>query len=184
MLDPLRVPVEAYVPLENPYSYKGTGQPWDEQELHYAFARAAVIEVDAIDTYKLLSPFFGLSAGGLPTSISSTDTMPDFLPATGDVWTLKVTKVGLLNRKDDTLEGGKKAINRKWKSWSVILTGSQLLLFRDSSWATSLLAQSDSPEGQNIYPQVSLFKPDELWSVKDAIAVFDKSYTKACFVSF
>jgi hypothetical protein len=102
----------------------------------------------------------------------------EFFPPTNEVWTLKVTKVGLLDRKDDTVEGGKKAINRKWKTWSVILTGSQILLFRDPSWATSLLAQPKTPEGRVVIPQASLFKPDELLSVKDAIAVFDKSYTK------
>jgi hypothetical protein len=107
-----------------------------------------------------------------------TGALGDFFPSTGEIWTLKVAKVSLLDRKDDIVEGGKKATNRKWKTWSIILTGSQLLFFRDPSWATSLLAQSKSPDGHVIIPQASLFKPDELLSVKDAIAVFDKSYTK------
>jgi hypothetical protein len=107
-----------------------------------------------------------------------TGALGDFFPPTGEIWTLKVAKVSLLDRKDDIVEGGKKATNRKWKTWSIILTGSQLLFFRDPSWATSLLAQSKSPDGHVIIPQASLFKPDELLSVKDAIAVFDKSYTK------
>jgi len=108
--------------------------------------------------------------------------VPEFLLPTDEIWMLKMAKVGLLDRKDDTVEGGKKAINRKWKTWSVILTGSQLLFFRDPSWATSLLAQHESPDGHVIVPQVSLFKPDELLSVKDAVAVFDKSYTKVCHI--
>jgi hypothetical protein len=170
----LRVPVEAYVPLESPYSYKGTGERWNEEELQRVFSRAAVIEVGAMETTKSSSPFFPVTVGGMPGPMGA---MGEILLPTNDVWTLKVTKVGLLDRKDDTVEGGKKAINRKWKTWSVLLTGSQLLLFRDSSWATSLL---DSPEGHVVIPQESLFKPDELLSVKDAIAVFDTSYTKVC----
>jgi hypothetical protein len=180
LLEPLRVPVETHVPLESPYSYKGTEEQWNEEELQRAFARAAVIEVGAVDTSKSSSPFLSVSVGGIP---GPTGTAPEFLPATGELWTLKVAKVGLLARKDDTVEGGKKATNRKWKTWSVILTGSQLLLFRDSSWATSLLAQSKSDEPV-IIPQASLFKPDELLSVKDSIAIFDKSYTKVCHIYF
>ena len=42
---------------------------------------------------------------------------------------LKITKLGVIDRKDDLIEGGKKASSRKWKTWSVMLTGSQLLLF-------------------------------------------------------
>lgn len=148
--------------------------------MHNAFARAALIEVGAVDSYKASSPFFGLSVGGLPSPMTTMGAMPDIYPETGEIWTLKVTKVGLLNRKDDILEGGKKAINRKWKTWSIILTGSQLLLFRDPSWATALLRQSDSSDGQILLPQVPLFRPDELLSVKDAIAVYDKSYVKVC----
>jgi hypothetical protein len=42
---------------------------------------------------------------------------------------IRMSKVGLLTRKDDLLEGGKKGNWRKWKQWTVILTGSQLLFF-------------------------------------------------------
>jgi hypothetical protein len=42
---------------------------------------------------------------------------------------VRMTKVGLLTRKDDLLEGGKRGNWRKWKQWTVILTGSQLLFF-------------------------------------------------------
>jgi len=94
----------------------------------------------------------------------------------GDSGALKVTKIGLLNRKDDVLEGGRRASNRKWKQWTVVLTGSQLLFFRDPS--SFLGAQSVPADGQVTLPQVSMGRPDELMSVKDAVAIFDRSYTK------
>lgn len=94
----------------------------------------------------------------------------------GEGWSLKLTKVGLLTRKDDVLEGGKRATNRKWKSWTVVLTGSQLLFFRDVLRAHSLLASS--PGKQNIKPQPALLRPEELLSVRGTIAVYDKSYTR------
>ncbi|KAJ7139815.1 hypothetical protein C8R44DRAFT_660419 [Mycena epipterygia] len=177
MLGPLRVDVDAYVPRENPYSFQGTAGPWDEQDLQLAFAKANVIEVGAANTVRVTT-LLSLGPGGSATPLSShLSGFSDSSASSGEVSTLRVTKVGILNRKDDVLEGGKKSSNRKWKPWSVILTGSQLLLFRDPTWAAGLLSQTESPDAQFIFPQ-TVFKPDELLSVKDAIAVFDKSYTK------
>ena len=93
---------------------------------------------------------------------------------------IKVTKVGSLLRKEDTVEGGRRAINRKWREWCILLTGSQLLFFRDSTWASNVQAQLAKSNGQVLLQQTSLPQPDEMLSVRDAIAVFDRSYTKVC----
>ncbi|KAF7339914.1 Arf guanine nucleotide exchange factor sec74 [Mycena venus] len=179
MLGPLRVDVDSYVPRENPYSFQGTAGPWDEQDLQLAFAKANVIEVGAATSFRVTT-LLSLGPGGGPP-MSPMGAFPDTgaLPevSSGEVLSLRVTKVGILNRKDDFLEGGKKSSNRKWRPWSVILTGSQLLLFRDPAWAAGLIAQAESPDAQFAFPQ-TVFRPDELLSVKDAIAVFDRSYTK------
>ncbi|KAI0068462.1 hypothetical protein BV25DRAFT_1846549 [Artomyces pyxidatus] len=174
LLRPLRVDVEQYVPLDNPYSAQGSGSAWDEAELRRAFAKAGVIEVGAAD--RRPSSVFAMNVGGFPAPY--TEAHEGLHSPSTDVSALKVTKVGLLNRKDVTLEGGKRATTKKWKEWSVILTGSQLLLFRDSIWATNLLEQATSTGGQPLFPPISLLKPDELLSVNDAIAVFDRSYEK------
>jgi hypothetical protein len=178
MLGPLRVHVEAFVPLENPYSFAGTAGSWDEEGLQNSFAKAIVIEVGSTDINRTASPFFGLSVGGTPpmNQTLSEDSLP-----TKQVWTLKVAKAGVLNRKDDVLEGGKKATNRKWKPWSVFLTGSQLLFFRDTMWANTVLSHSESPDTPVVFPQAPLFKLDEAFSLKDSIAVFDKSYNKVSY---
>ncbi|KAJ6627238.1 hypothetical protein B0H10DRAFT_1996195 [Mycena sp. CBHHK59/15] len=178
LLGPLRVNVDAYVPRENPYSFEGTAGPWNEQDLQLAFAKANVIEVGAVNNIRVAT-LLSLGPGGAPTPLSPfAGALPEIVPPTGEVSTLRITKVGILNRKDDVLEGGKKSSNRKWKPWSVILTGSQLLLFRDPAWANGLISQAESLDAQFIFPQTAVFKPDELLSVKDAIAVFDKSYSK------
>jgi hypothetical protein len=167
--------VDDYVPIQNPYSYEGTAGPWDEAKLRLAFAKAGELEVGPTD-HGLMSPFFGLGMGA--SSVGNTETSPELHASSSEVWTLKMTKVGLLNRKDDILEGGKKASNRRWKLWSVVLTGSQLLFFRDPSWSTSLLAQTVLSDGHVIFPQHVVLKPDEVLSVKDAVAVIDRSYIK------
>ncbi|THU91774.1 hypothetical protein K435DRAFT_968021 [Dendrothele bispora CBS 962.96] len=176
MLDHLRVNVELYVPLTNPYSYEGTAGPWDEEELQASFAGANVITVEGADLSRPPSSFFGLGPGMGPASpLVTTSSGPSL--STSEVWNLRVTKIGLLNRKDEALEGGRKAGNRKWRMWNVILTGSQLLFFRDTSnsWAN---ISSESSDEHIVLPQATMFKPDELYSVKDAIAVYDRFYTK------
>ena len=42
MLEPLRVDVGSYVPLDNPFTYEGTSGAWNEQDLHEAFTNASI----------------------------------------------------------------------------------------------------------------------------------------------
>ena len=167
LLGPLRVDVQTHIPLENPFTYQGTAGPWDEQELHQAFVKANVIEVE-MPAMNRVSPMFNIGSSGIP----ATELL---LP--NETWNLKMTKVGVLNRKDDMMEGGIKSSNRKWKAWSAILTGSQLLFFRDPGWASTLSPNSDSPV-ELVLPPSNLFKPDESFSLKDTLAVYDLTYTK------
>lgn len=110
-------PTDVYLPSHSsdPFSYTGVVAFFDCSALHNAFAYAHVLEIPA------------------PTRRSTADgSLSPFEPLEGSV-NLKITKVGILDRKDDLVEGGKKANSRKWKSWSVLLTGSQLLLFVSTS---------------------------------------------------
>ncbi|KAG6872881.1 hypothetical protein C0995_005739 [Termitomyces sp. Mi166 len=179
LLGSLRIDVDSLIPRENPYSYEGTAGPWDEVQLQRSFLMANQVEVSVVADPGRASPFFskatinGLAGPSGNNGIAAPAAAPI---SAGEIWSLRLTKVGLLNRKDDVLEGGKKATNRKWKPWSVILTGSQLLFFRDLSWANSLL--SISPERQKLHPQSGFLRPDELLSVRGAIAIYDKSYTR------
>lgn len=179
LLGPLRVDVERYIPLENPYTYEGTNGPWNEQELHCAFVKARVIEIDLPITDRP-STMFNLSPSDNPgVPVGNFKDFPNTPSSKGKTWNLKITKCGLLNRKDDTSEGGKKNANRKWKSWSVVLTGSQLLFFRDTSTLQTL-----STDFSTHPPPTTILKPDELFSLKDSIAVYDRSYTKVTYMSF
>jgi hypothetical protein len=111
------------------------------------------------------APFFGLSVGGAPETLPASET-----------WSIKLTKVAVLNRKDDLLEWGKKPSNRKWRPYSVALTRSQLLIFRDLSWSSTLHSWNNPPKKPPI--PSALFKPDEIISLNDALAVLDRSYSK------
>ena len=168
--------MERYIPLENPFTYEGTNGPWNEQELHSAFVKARVIEIDSPITDRP-STIFGSSPS--ENSAAPVSEFSNVSPSRGKTWNLKITKCGLLNRKDDISEGGKKTTNRKWKSWSVVLTGSQLLFFRDSTWTSVLETLStDSPARHTIPSPTTILRSDERFSLKDSIAVYDRSYTK------
>ncbi|KAI0793412.1 hypothetical protein C8Q75DRAFT_713289 [Abortiporus biennis] len=178
LLDDLRVNVQAYVPFISPYFYQGTAGPWDEEKLLRAFATAGVVEVSANDSRYHPSPWFSLSVGAGPGPLSIGGLPSPVAMSNSDAFAIKVTKVGVLLRKDDLLEGGRKAMNRKWKEWSLLLTGSQLLMCRDPSWAIAIQAQINPVNGEVQAPQAFTPRPEELVTVKDAIAVFDRSYTK------
>ena len=96
-------------------------------------------------------------------------------------------------RVEDLGDGGKKASSRSWKNFTVILTGSQLLFFKDPAWATVFQKQTEEhaahasrrgSEGSRItLPKMSAFKPDEVLSVKDAIAITETSYSKVSLLA-
>lgn len=175
MLRPIRVDAEHIIPLTSPFSHQGTTGSWDDHELQLAFASASLIELGSPDQIRSTSLF----GSGVPSSPAASGmlTFPELSSSPGEVWKLKITKVGTLNRKDDILEGGKKASNRKWKAWGVVLTSSQLLFFRDPTWTNTLRAQSEATSEVVIPPSI-VFKPDELLSLVDTVAVYDTSYTK------
>ena len=126
-----------------------------------------------------VNPFFTMAATAQPTPmIASPLGEISRSPPQERVYTLKLTKVGLLNRKEDLLEGGRKSTNRKWRSWSVMLTGSQLFFFRDASWAETLKDYAELGSNSQMLPPPGVNQPDEWGSVKDAVAVYDRSYTK------
>jgi hypothetical protein len=165
------VNIEQHIPLDNPYCWKGTSGSWNNDELWSAFDQGDTIEITCFEHNRLPSGLFGLGVSS-PT-LMGTNALPGFLPPQKETWRLKLSKVSVLNRKDEILEGGKKPSNRKWKSFGVALTTSQVLLFRDPSWAATFLSSSDYSRKSTIH-----CKPDEVLSVKDALAVFDRSYQK------
>ncbi|CED82793.1 Guanine nucleotide exchange factor [Phaffia rhodozyma] len=180
----LRASVEPHIPTHNPFSYVGPKGYLDTNELQTAFSEADMIMIAPAAAVGSTAPGGRKGSAGLGFGISGTkeDTQG---PADKGL-TLKLTKFGLLSRKEDLIEGGKKASNRRWKEWSVILTGSQLLFFKDPTWALVLRNQAEEARvgrqagegGKLLLPKMTSFKPDEVLSVKDCIAVMETSYNK------
>ena len=168
--------VEEYIPLENPYSYEGTSRPRNE-DIHETFSKAGTIKVSSAER-RMSSSVFALNIGGFASPHPSPNQISDHLHSPQQVSALKVAKAGLLIRKDITLDIGKRPKTGKWRSWSVILTSSQILLFRDHAWATGLQEQMSDRNRRVLVPPVPLRKPDEVLPLKDSIALHDSSYDK------
>ncbi|KAF9056329.1 hypothetical protein BJ165DRAFT_503298 [Panaeolus papilionaceus] len=170
LLDPLRVDVESHVALDNPFSFKGTSSAWDGEQLRRSFVGASMVKLGF--PFANSGPVFTTSF--TPTS-NSTTISPTFQTHSPEARCLRVAEMGILNRKDDLLEGGKRSSHRKWRTWGIILTGTQLLFFRDFSVVSNVIQCMKS--SRETLPSL-VNRPDEILSVKDAIAVYDRSYKK------
>ncbi|PWZ02887.1 hypothetical protein BCV70DRAFT_183351 [Testicularia cyperi] len=194
-LGELRPDLEHLIPEDSPFSYTGSLSSFDVDRLNAAFLHAPSIEI-------VTSKNQDQSGSSMPA--------PSTVGDEDEVVSLKVTKVGVVNRKDDVSDGGKKAASRKWKTSGLLLTGSQLLLFKDIVWINALQSQildqvghslmcngiragnggDDYEEDQAnvveggivISPRITYFRPDGVISLADAVAVKDNSYGKYDFV--
>ncbi|KAF9650747.1 hypothetical protein BDM02DRAFT_3111798 [Thelephora ganbajun] len=170
-LDPLRVDVESTMPFANPYTFRGPVDDANHEEIHEKFLQARSADLN-METSLVSPTFFNISSPMLPTSSVNDDAVPAYASCV-----VKLVKIGILNRKDDIVEGGKRAIARKWKGWGAIVTNSQVLFYRDATQVMNIQRQfeesADLPP-----PRIVLARPDELWSLKNTLAVTDKSYIK------
>lgn len=165
-LDLLRPSLKDIIQIEDPYSYSGTASRLDMASLHRAFFRSGVLQI--------------MSARSRPDAFLSPSTMENPEGADPGVVEIKVTKVGILWRK----EMKKKKTRSPWHEWGAILTGSQLYFFRNLHWVKNLMQQYDQHHKYNpgtpvvFKPPLEQFKPDAQISTDDAVALLDKGYKK------
>lgn len=159
------------MPLVNPYTFRGPVDDASYEETHEKFLRARSADLN-METSLVSPAFFSIPSPILPTSSSNGDAVP-----TCQRCVVKLVKVGILNRKDDTVEGGKRAIARKWRGWGTILTHSHLLFYRDTAQVMNIRRQFE--ESVDLPPpRITLARADEVWSLKNVVATLDRSYIK------
>lgn len=166
-LDTLRPPLRDHIPLEEHLSYLGTAERLNLKELQKTFFRTGVLQI--------------VSARSRPDAFMTEKTSINPQEAHVGIVDIKVTKVGLLWRKD----AKKKKTRSPWQEWGAILTGSQLYFFRNIQWVKNLIHQYDAhiKDGQDgipliFKPPLDNFKPDALMSTDGAVALFDHEYKK------
>lgn len=182
--------IEHVIPEDDPYSYTGTEGFLDVPTLARAYMSAPSIEIAAQRRPSAGAPSVSGGSGtwqGPEYSGNAIGGSSSARDADEPSVTLRVFKVGIINRKDDVTDKGKKQ-SRKWKACGMILSSSQLLFFRDLVWIDALHAQigeqlaaadpEERKQGILISPRITNFRPDGVLSLGDAIAVKDESYDK------
>ncbi|GAA6058971.1 hypothetical protein JCM10212_001681 [Sporobolomyces blumeae] len=205
-----RVDVESLIPFKSPFSYTGTTSFFNATSLHLLFARAPILQIttrprsssrsqvtplavqnpppNRPSSASGVAPHPALEGSPLAPTVSSGTFVSNPTKDKGTVSSLKITKAGVLSRKEDLAEGGRKAASRKWKAWSVVLTGSQLLFFKDSHFAQSLQQALENaaasaqprPDDHHVlsFTLQTPFKPDAVLSLANTAALFDSTYKR------
>lgn len=166
-LDILRPGLKEVMQMEDHYNYIGTAPGLNLKELQKTFFRTGILQI--------------VSARSRPDAFMTEKTATNPDEAQPGVVDIKVTKVGLLWRKD----AKKKKTRSPWQEWGAILTGAQLYFFRNTAWVKNLIHQYEThvKQGQDgvpiiFKPPLESFKPDALMSTDGAVALFDASYKK------
>ena len=166
-LDILRPNLKEVMHLEDPYSYLGTARSLNLKELQKTFFKTGVLQI--------------ISARSRPDAFMSDKTVANLDDASPGIVDIKITKVGILWRKDTK----KKKTRSPWQEWGAILTGAQLYFFRNVAWIKSLMHQYEDhiKKGHDgdpciFKPPLDQFKPDALMSTDGAVALMDSTYKK------
>ncbi|KAK4104988.1 hypothetical protein N658DRAFT_419290 [Parathielavia hyrcaniae] len=166
-LELLRPNLKEVMQLDDPYGYLGTAQSLDMKELQDTFFKTGVLQI--------------VSARSRPDAFMSEKTATNPEEAHPGIVDIKITKVGILWRKDVK----KKKTRSPWQEWGAILTGAQLYFFRNAGWVKGLMHQQKDhlKKGHDgdpciFKPPLEQFKPDALMSTDGAVALLDSSYTK------
>ena len=166
-LGSLRPSLKDVMILNDHYTYLGTAPSLNLANLNKTFFKSGILQI--------------VSSRSRPEAFMSPETMANPAEAHPGVVDIKITKVGILWRKDMK----KKKARSPWQEWGAILTGAQLYFFRNTAWIKSLMHQHDShhrhrlPGSPVIFkPPLEQFKPDVLMSTEDAVALLDTTYKK------
>ena len=166
-LDSLRPSLKDVMNLNDHYTYLGTAPSLNLANLHKTFFKSGILQI--------------VSSRSRPEAFKSPETMTNPAEAHPGVVDIKITKVGILWRKDTK----KKKARSPWQEWGAILTGAQLYFFRNTAWIKNLMHQHDSHHKHGyagapviFKPPLEQFKPDVLMSTEDAVALLDNNYKK------
>ncbi|KAK0635440.1 hypothetical protein B0T17DRAFT_482522 [Bombardia bombarda] len=166
-LEILRPNLKEVMQLDDHYSYLGTAKSLNLKELQRTFFKTGVLQI--------------VSARSRPDAFMSEKTATNPEEAHPGIVDIKITKVGILWRKDPK----KKKTRSPWQEWGAILTGAQLYFFRNTTWIKSLMRQYEEhvKKGHDgdpciFNPPLDHFKPDALMSTDGAVALMDSTYKK------
>ena len=140
MLADLGHKLEQLMPAENTFSYKRTLKPIPIMEVHFSLLKAKPLCLVGVRSR------YGNDVGN----------------NNNNTFTIRVTKAGILDRKYDLIQGGKKATARGWRPFGIILCGSQIIFFADIQSYQNWLDEENPtqqhhqpPRRNNSFPAIS-----------------------------
>ncbi|KAF2126009.1 protein transport protein sec73 [Dothidotthia symphoricarpi CBS 119687] len=165
-LDALRPSIKDVMNLDDPYSYLGTAATLDTKNIYKSFSRYGVIQI--------------VSSRSRPEAYMSEAAQENPLGTSVGIVEMPVTKVGILWRKD----AKRKKARSPWQEWGAVLTRSGLSLFRNSTWARSLMNQHEQHQKRDetgpvvFQPPLQHFKQDNVIPMDGAVCLVDNTYRK------
>lgn len=122
------------MPAENTFSYKRTLKPIPIMEVHFSLLKAKP-----------------LCLAGVRSRYG--DNNSNNAATANNTFTIRVTKAGILDRKYDFIQGGKKATARGWRPFGIILSGSQIIFFADIQSFQNWLDEEEQQTKGNVAPR-------------------------------
>lgn len=166
-LESLRPNIKDAMHMDDHFNYLGTAPSLNLRDLQKTFFRTGILQI--------------VSARSRPDAFMSEKTATNPQDAHPGIVDIKVTKVGLLWRKDVK----KRKARSPWQEWGAILTGAQLYFFRNTSWVKNLMHQYEhhvktGNDGIPVIfqPPLADFKPDGLLTTQGSVALHDTTYKK------
>lgn len=138
--------LEKILPAENPYDFKANFI--DIDALRRAFSRAPTFMLSGVKTKQ--------SSSSIDNNKPVADTSSIYSKVTSvygkdNGYMVRVAQAGILDRKYEQMQGGKRANVRGWRPFGMILSGSQLIFFAD---ITAFLDWFDIPKNEAYIPEI------------------------------
>lgn len=162
-LDNLRPHLGPILDMENSLSYAGTHPVLNIAKLHNVFTHPATLQL--------------VSARSRPEAFVTDDSTMNPLDTDPGLVDIQIIKIGILRKREQKKAGSKPV----YREWGVMLTQSQLLLFKNVAWVKSYMQQSkekSAEKGIILTPPVHNYSPDTYLPTSDTVAIFDQSASK------
>lgn len=144
-------------------SYTGTLPVINVAKLHAAFTNPATLQL--------------ISARSRPEAFVSDHSMQHPLDSEPGLVDIQITKIGILRKREQKKAGSKPV----YREWGVMLTPSQLLLFKNIAWVRHYMHQirdRHKDEPLILDPPVHNYSPDTYMPTSDTVAMYDSSASK------
>ena len=161
-LDTLRPQLGPILDVEDALSYTGTLPVINVSKLHYAFTHPATLQL--------------VSARSRPEAFVTDDSTMNPQATDPGLVDIQITKIGILRKREQKKPNSKPV----YREWGVMLTPSQLLLFKNVAWVKPYMQQLRDSKDKSITltPPVHDYSPDTYMPTSDTVAVHDAAFSK------